>query len=316
MSIGQTRLNFKQTTYTILLGAVGIILLSASLLVPTTQALTLDLNARDNDANAVIRNGAASTEELLQKYNNQPDVRALFEHFGITSETMSRIGSTAVAGIVNENNQILVDGKVVATGAMTAGRQNMSGSTAISAGGTTFYKRPPSVSFQTKRLKAFVVMTKNDRFVFAILGSCGNPVTATPKPPETPKTPPAAKPTQPKPEVAPPTPQPAPPAPAPAPQQQQQQSQEQQQAAFAAAEANVTVNQEKVEQPTPQVIRVEVPPTTAPQAVAAAAPAPTPTQELPKTGMDNVSTTLGVAGVATLIGTVAHFLLTRRKLSV
>jgi LPXTG-motif cell wall-anchored protein len=324
MSMSHVRLNFKQTGYSILLGTVGVLLLSASFLIPTTQALTLDLDAHDCDDNAVIKCGADSTQELIQKYNNQADVRAIFDSFGISPAEVARIGSTAVAGIVNRDNQVVVNGEVVATGAMTAGRQNMSGSTAISAGGTTFYKRPPSVSFQTQRLKAFVVMTGDGRFAFAILGSCGNPVIATPKQPKPqtqPKpqpTPPA--PTQPKPQPQAPTPQPAP---APAPQQNNnqqqnnqqsnQQSQEQQQAAIATAENNVTI--EKSEQPAPQVIRVEVPPTSPPQTTTtvAAAPAPAAVQELPKTGMEGTSKTLSVAGLTALGATVAHLLFVRRK---
>jgi len=320
MSIGQLRLNFKQTAYSILLGALGIILLSASLLVPTTHALTLDLDARDCDNNAVIKCGAASTQELLQKYNSQADVRAIFNQFGISPSEMGRIGSTAVAGIVNRDNQVIVNGEVVATGAMTAGRQNMSGSTAVSAGGTTFYKRAPSVSFQTQRLKAFVVMTGDSRFSFAIIGSCGNPVVATPKPKPQPKPQPTPAPAKPQPKPpAPqpqpqPKPQPAPPAPAPEQNnnQQQSQSQAQQQAAVAVAENNVTINQEKAEQPAPQVVRVEVPPAAVPQPTTVAA-APAPVQELPKTGMEGTSKTLSLAGLTALGTTVAHLLFIRRR---
>lgn len=300
----------------VVLGAISLLLILSSFMVPSTHALTLDLDARDCDDNAVIRCGAASTEGLQQKFNSDASVRAIFNHFGISAAEMGRIGSTAKAGIVHKDGRVTIGDDVVATGAMTAGRQNMGGSTAVKVGGTTFFKRPPSVSFQTNRLKAFVVMNSNDQFAFAIIASCGNPVTAQPKPrpkPQPKPTPPApTKPTpQPKPQ---PKPQPAP-QPAPQPQQNQSQNQSQQQSATANANASVTVNQPPAPAPQPPTVvekveKVEVPtPVAVEQPVAAA-----PVQELPKTGIDDVGTTLGVAGLATLAGTIVHILYSRRKL--
>lgn len=296
----------------IVLGATSLLLIFSSFMVPSTHALTLDLDARDCDDNAVIRCGAASTEGLLEKYNNDASVRAIFNHFGISAGEMSRIGTTAKSGIVDKDGRVTVGDNVVATGAITAGRQNMSGSTAVNVGGTTFYKRPPSVSFQTNRLKAFVVMDSNNQFAFAIIASCGNPVTAHPKPKPTPPAP--TKPT-PQPKIK-PQPQPPAPQPAPQPQQNQSQNQSQQQSSTANANASVTVNQPPAPAPTvveKQVVeKVAVP---APAPVAAAQPvAAAPVQELPKTGIDDVGTTLGVAGLATLAGTIVHILYSRRKL--
>lgn len=318
-------------------GIISFLLIFSSFMVPSTHAVTLDLQARDCDDNAVIRCGAASTSELLQKYNSQTnntdrddartDVQELYSSFGISTEEMEQIGSTAVAGIVNRDGNVTVNGRVVATGAMTAGRQNISGSTPISAGDTQFYKRSPSVSFKTDRLKAFVVMrdsnsmnnsggasgdrdnSQGKRFAFAIIASCGNPVTAQPK------TPPQPAPAKPVAKTK-PQPQPAPqPAPAPQPQEQTQ-TQSQQQSATANATATVTVNQEKVAPPAPApappqtvVERVEVP-VVVPQPAAAA---PAPVAELPKTGMESASSTLGLTGVAVLLGTVAHYLFSRRS---
>lgn len=334
---------FRKVSYSIILAGVGFLLMTASFLTPAANAVTLDLQARDCDSNAVINCGAASTEELLQKYNEKADVRALFNHFGISRQEMRQMGTTAVAGIVTRDGNVTVDGKVVATDAMTAGRQNMSGSTAVSAGGTQFYMRPPSTSFQTQRLKAFVVMTDanananntggasvpgNDntntntgkRFAFAIIASCGNPVKATPKQPK--PTPTTTKPEKPK-EAQPKTLQPEKrPEIQKVPAQEQQQTQSQQQTATATANANatanVTVTQPEQQKPQPEtktvVERVEVPvPVTVVQQPVQSAPAPV--EELPKTGMESVSSTLGIAGLATLLGAVAHLIYTRRKLS-
>jgi hypothetical protein len=90
------------------------------------------------------------------------------------------MGQYVVAGEVYKDGTVKVNGQVVATDAITAGRQNISGSTKVTTNGTTFYRRPPSVSFVSSPLSAYVVM-KNGVFQFAILASCGNPVSAHPK---------------------------------------------------------------------------------------------------------------------------------------
>jgi uncharacterized repeat protein (TIGR01451 family) len=82
-----------------------------------------------------------------------------------------------VEGSVTTENKVLIGDKVVATNAVTAGRQNMPGSTPILSG--QFYERPPSVSFNSSPLNAFVKM-ENDQFKYAVIMSCGNPVKATP----------------------------------------------------------------------------------------------------------------------------------------
>lgn len=323
--------HLKKMGSSIVLGIVGLSLVGASLtaITPSANALTLDLDARDCDANAVIRCGVASTEGLMERYNNDASVRGIFNHFGISPAEMNRMGSSARAGVVHKDGRVTVGNDVVATGAMTAGRQNMGGGTPVSVGGATFYKRPPSASFQTNRLKAFVVMDGNDQFAFAVIASCGNPVTAQPRPRPKPQPRPAPAPTKPTPPPKPkpqprpqPAPQPAPPpapAPAPPPEQNQSQNQSQQQSATANANASVTVTQPPAPAPAPAppapapvVEKVEVPtPVAAAQPVA---PAPAPVQELPRTGMENVGKMLGLAGLATLAGTIMHILYSRRKL--
>jgi hypothetical protein len=159
------------------------------------DALTMS-SSRDCDSNAVIKCGALSTSELISRYNSQESVRTIFHNFGITHTDVATINTTAVSGRITAGGRVLVDGKEVASDAMTAGRQNIAGSKAVTSNGVTFYKRPPSVSFSSSSLPAFVVMN-NGKFNFAIIASCGNPVTATPKlkpkaTPVPPVTPPAA----------------------------------------------------------------------------------------------------------------------------
>jgi hypothetical protein len=164
-----------------------------------TDAQSTTNEQRDCDSNAVIRCGVNSTSELRQQYNDHSDAKAIFDDFGISSQDVNQMSTNAVNGMVTKGGRVMVNGKTVATNAQTAGRQNMAGSTAVSHNGTTFYMRPTSTSFNANSLSAYVVM-KGDRFQYAVLKSCGNPVKATP--------------------VAKPAPAPTP-APAPAPQPQQ-----------------------------------------------------------------------------------------------
>lgn len=176
--------------------------------------------AGDCDGNAVIPGGVTSAAGVQQAYKNgatcgsytdsAANIQHIFAYFGIASSDVSALGSTAQVGSVNSKNEVLVNGQVVATDALTAGRQNISGSKQVTYQGTTFYTRAPSVSFASSPLSALVVM-KNGTFQFAIIESCGNAVKATAK--VTPKPAPTSAPTTPAPQTPAPTPTPTTPAP-------------------------------------------------------------------------------------------------------
>jgi hypothetical protein len=179
----------KFTAYLEVLLLTLILSFSALSTISTLSASALTVNGgQDCSANSVISCGATTTAQLISEYNNTtayPGVHAIYNYFGITSNDVAALNSTAVAGSVNKNGDVVVGGKVVATNAMTAGRENIAGSTKVTYQGETFYKRTPSVSFTVDSIAAFVVM-KNGVFQFAILAPCGNPVTATPPPTPTP----------------------------------------------------------------------------------------------------------------------------------
>jgi uncharacterized repeat protein (TIGR01451 family) len=147
--------------------------------------------ASDCDSNAVMYCGAHSTNEIISKYNNSGSVRDIYEYFGIGPNevrSMDSNGVKVVAGKVTKSGAVLDNnGKVVATSALTGGREYIAGSNHVSNRGTSFYTRPPSVSFVSNSLDAFVVLKDNGEFKFAILASCGNPVKASPKHVQPPK---------------------------------------------------------------------------------------------------------------------------------
>jgi hypothetical protein len=174
---------------------VGIMVIVGVRATGTVGALTIS-SPRDCDTNAVINCGALTTSELKARYNNK-GVAAIYDYFKISASDIKNIDKDVSAGRVYKDGRVTINGVVVATKARTAGRENISGSTKVVHDGATFFTRAPSVSFNPDYINAFVVM-QDGQFQFAILGACGNPVSATPVPK---KTPPATVPKE-KPPVA------------------------------------------------------------------------------------------------------------------
>jgi len=155
---------------------VGIIVVITLNIIAPVAAVTVT-SPRDCDTNAVINCGALTTAELQQRYSNK-GVAQIYNYFGISSKDIKATDKTAVAGRVYKNGNVTVNGVTVATGATTAGRENISGSKKVTSEGVTFYTRPPSVSFRVESIASFVIM-EDGQFKYAIISSCGNPVKAT-----------------------------------------------------------------------------------------------------------------------------------------
>ncbi|HET8992074.1 MAG TPA: hypothetical protein VFN31_03520 [Candidatus Saccharimonadales bacterium] len=182
------QLVYKTSTFVIL---TALVLAGLSLNLAVSHADNLSITGRTNcDSNAVLYCGAKSISSLIDKYTNGDGVNSaasiqhIYSYFNISGSDIRNMNSTTaeekvVVGKVDKNGDVYdSNNKLVARGAMTAGRQNIAGSTQRSVDGTTFYTRPPSVSFAENSLPAYVVMD-NGKFVFAILSSCGNPIMAT-----------------------------------------------------------------------------------------------------------------------------------------
>lgn len=181
-----------------LVGVISTLVLTTASLMAFAPAPSV-LAAQDCDSNAVIYCGVTSISDLSVKYNQNQggNLQAIFSHFGISGGAYF---SDMQNGRVTKSGDVYVGSKLVATGAVTTGRQNMPGSTKIP--GIEAYQRPPSVSFRSNSLDAYVKIV-NGSFASAVIKSCGNPVRANPVPKPTP------------PPVQPPRPQPLPPKPVP-----------------------------------------------------------------------------------------------------
>lgn len=163
-------------------------------------------SANDCDVNAVVYCGANSAGTLISRYDNGDGhnsaaaIQRIYSHFGISSSDIHAMGADSHMGSVTSSGNVFLNGNLVATGVTTAGRKpdttfscgNQGPETFFDIQGTKFYTRHPSASFCSSSLSALVVM-KNGVFQFAILTSCGNPVTGHPNMPPPPK--PTPKPT-------------------------------------------------------------------------------------------------------------------------
>jgi hypothetical protein len=169
-------INVSKTT--LITGVTGFVLAVSLVASPAASALSIG-GPSDCDDNAIIRCGTHSTGELMNAYRSSAYVQKVYASFGISNADIGDLQATNVAGKVTRDGRVFVEGQsqAVANNAITGGRQNMPGSTQVNTQGVTFFKRPPSASFQQAALPAFVAM-KNGQFQFAIIASCGNAVRA------------------------------------------------------------------------------------------------------------------------------------------
>lgn len=211
MSLKATFKKVFKSAKTKIIGVLVIAFLASGLALSSIKLASADVTTNDVSAetasdvsscnpdsdptNSVIYCGVSSVAQLQNYYNNGDvsasgdnsdsgaSIRNIYQAdpFDISSADINNMTSETQSGYVTKSGDVyLNDGTLVATNALTAGRDDISGSTAVTNNGTIFYERPPSVSFLEDQLSALVVM-ENGVFKFAVLTSCGNPVHATPK---------------------------------------------------------------------------------------------------------------------------------------
>jgi len=123
----------------------------------------------DYDKYAVVYGGTASESQVRAEYN-KGDHAAVFKSFGIAQDAITG----TKAGVVYQNGNVTVGGKVVAKNAVMGARY-LGGS---SIAGSTTAKRV-SVSAMGSAQAAIVKLDSQGRFLWAIMTPCGNPVNAT-----------------------------------------------------------------------------------------------------------------------------------------
>lgn len=186
--------------------------LNTNMLFGSTASSACPGSGYNGDKNAVVwcgadDNGTPKASKITDAYNkgdghnSAKSIQNIYgsSTYNITSSDIQNLSKESQVGSVTKSGDVIVGGKVVATNASSAGRQDIPGSVKHSNNGTVYYTSPPRISFLNNSLKAYVVM-KNGKFKFAILQACGNPVSGTPKVAPTPI--PTSKPT-PKPTLPP-----------------------------------------------------------------------------------------------------------------
>ena len=153
-----------------------------------TGGLTLipHADASDCSNNAVVQCGFSSISNLRDKYNRDatPGMRNIYSYFGLTSDVINH--ASYKTATVYKSGSIVVDGKTVATGAYSAGRYYINGSTKHTVGGTTFYVRSTTASFLSSSMKGIAFFNSKGAFIGVALYDCGNPVGGKPVPPPKP----------------------------------------------------------------------------------------------------------------------------------
>lgn len=142
---------------------------------------------RDCDTVAIIKCGSMTVSEL-QADAKQGDVPKVYANFGISHSQLNGF----VDGVVWKDGRVTLgtkgQGQLVATNAVTAGRWNNPTSDMSRIPGTDRAYRMSTSHFVDDGQIAFIKMV-NGKFTFAVIKTCGNPVTAkaiapapTPKP--------------------------------------------------------------------------------------------------------------------------------------
>ena len=145
-------------------------------------------SGQDCSGNAIIKCGVSSPSALRTKYNASSELQALYGHFGVNS---AMINSPMKQGVVTNSGNVIVDGKTVATNAMSVGRWQDDGSgckgSPFTVAGHTYYQGNTACRFGAKGgyegQVAYVMLKSDGSFGGAILVACGNIVPAKPVPP-------------------------------------------------------------------------------------------------------------------------------------
>lgn len=171
--------------------AASAVLVLAAIALPVSQAV-FAADTPNCDSNAVVWGGASSTcsagnytkATLIARiqggdgHNSAANIQGIYNGFlGTTTSQLVDDINNAQVGTVTKSGDVIVGGKTVASNVWTAGRINFGNSVPMHG----VFMRPPSVSFLSDQLSAFVIMNGNT-FVGAIIQSCGNPVFTINKP--------------------------------------------------------------------------------------------------------------------------------------
>jgi len=138
------------------------------------------VSAATCNTNNIMPCGYGTISDFVNTYkaNAAGDYPAIYAAYGLAPSEIDHLGQTAKMGMAYRDGTVKVDGKVVATNAVSLGREKKSYSQTVTIGGKTYYQDRDQDAFLSD-IPALVLMN-GDQFEFAALTACGNPVKGTP----------------------------------------------------------------------------------------------------------------------------------------
>jgi len=132
--------------------------------------------------NNIVHCGVTSVSDFVKQYktNTKGDLDNIYNYYGLAPSEIDRFARTAKLGYVEKSGNIVLDGKVVATGAESLGRESKSYSKKLVINGVTYHASKSQDVFLDQRIPALIMMN-GDQFEFAALTECGNPIKGHPK---------------------------------------------------------------------------------------------------------------------------------------
>lgn len=181
------RISIKKTKS---LFSVGILAFAMSAVGLFVSSPTVFARSMDCDNNAIMWCGFDTNSEFISKVSanddgkGHRDLQAIYNHYGLSSSEYSAFQSKAKDGTMYRDGRVVVGDYTVMTGGKTLGRENFSGSSAVSISGRTYYKGTPDVRWVpgTNSMPVKVMFNASGVAEIVVLTSCGNPVDG----PETP----------------------------------------------------------------------------------------------------------------------------------
>lgn len=170
--------NIKKATF--VAGILLAVFTLTSLTITASKA-----SAADCDSNAIIYCGFSGASDFIAKVrgndsnNGHHDLQAVYAHYGLSAAEYNDFAAHAIAGTAYRDGRIVVNGKTVATGTKSIGREkSVQGSNPFSVviGNTTYYGNTNDKAFASDGLPVYVLFDGQGTMEFAVLKACGNPI--------------------------------------------------------------------------------------------------------------------------------------------
>lgn len=140
------------------------------------------------DSDAIIYCGISSPSNFISKVrdndskNGHHDLKAIYAYYGLKANDYDNFVAHAVSGTAYNDGRIVVDGKVIATGAKNIGREaSVQGPHPfpVVINGQTYYGNDDGIMYATTSHPVYVLFDDSGTMQFAVEKACGNPAFGT-----------------------------------------------------------------------------------------------------------------------------------------